>query len=195
VFYFYCEHLVLRLKLKLFGDLNMTSLEKAIETRMNDMKNRREKLVESWNPYISAVQDYVKDKRGRGMSDWEKMNIAQCLENALVAGGVRAGSQIFETTTQSNIAFLGIQLPVIAALLPSLVLNEIGMVQALDRRQGAVFYMNLKYGTTKGNITSGSTMADAQTGHNQTQPGRRYAMNYITAEPQGTGTGDRKSVV
>ncbi len=54
------------------------------------------------------------------MSVHEKRNVAQCLENALIESGLKSRSKLFEATTEDNISFLGIQLPVIAALLPTL---------------------------------------------------------------------------
>jgi len=167
---------------------NNEAIAAAVQSRMDEMTNRRSALVNSWAKYVNAVDTYVKEKRGNSLSDWEKMNIAQCLENALIEGGLRQNA-LFETTFADNITFLGIQLPVIAALLPSLVLNEIGMVQALDRRQGAVFYLDLQYGTTKGNVASGTDMINAQTGHDRTTQGRRFATNRINQEALGTGDG------
>lgn len=107
---------------------------------------------------------------------------ARCLENALLESGVRSKSSIFETTDSAAISFLGIQLPVISALLPSLVLNKLAVTQALDRRSGAVFYMNVNYGSTKGSITSGQTMISALTGHNATPAGRQYASVRVYTE-------------
>ena len=74
------------------------------------------------------------------------------------------------------------QLPVIAALLPSLVLNDIATVQALDRRVGGVFFLDVNYGSTKGAITSGDTMMSSKLGHNRTKSGRRYAMALVEGE-------------
>lgn len=157
-------------------------LQQLVESRLAEIKQRRTGLVEAWNPYIGAVDSYLKEKEGRELTELDKMNIAQCLENALIEGGIRHGNRIFETTYADNITFLGIQLPIIAALLPSLVLNQIAIVQSLDRRQGSVFYLDIKYGTTKGAIASGSTMIDAKLGHNATQRGRRYATDRIDDE-------------
>jgi hypothetical protein len=68
----------------------------------------------------------------KSLNSMDEMNIARCLENALLEGGVKSQSKLFETTDSSAISFLGIQLPVIAALLPSLVLNKLAVTQALD---------------------------------------------------------------
>jgi len=119
----------------------------------------------------------------------DKMNIARCLENALLEGGVKSQSKLFETTDSSAISFLGIQLPVIAALLPSLVLNKLAVTQALDRRSGAVFYLDVNYGDNKGSVTSGQTMFSSVTGANQTQGGREYASERVYGEVISTSSG------
>ncbi len=75
------------------------------------------------------------------------------------------------------------QLPIIAAILPSLALNELAMVTALDRRVGSVFYLDAVYGSTKGAITAGDTLSNAQTGHDRTISGRRYASDMVRQEP------------
>jgi len=163
-------------------------LDKLIESRLSGMAQTRDSLVESWSPYINAVEQYQKEKEGRTLSEYDRRNIAQCLENALIDGGIKQRSRIFETTYQDNITFLGVQLPVIAALLPSLVLNKIAIVQALDRRQGAVFYLDIKYGQTKGSLASGNTFIGSKTGHANTQASRRYATEEVYGEA-ATNTG------
>jgi len=87
------------------------------------------------------------------------------------------------------------QLPVIAALLPSLALNELAVVQALDRRIGAVFYLDVKYGSTKGAVTSGDVMIGAKTGHEEKRAGRRFAMARVQDETIGTGNGNKTGTV
>jgi len=74
------------------------------------------------------------------------------------------------------------QLPIIAALIPSTVLNELAIVQALDRRSGGVFYLDVKYGQAKGAIAADSNMMAAKTGHNTTRAGRRYASTRVQDE-------------
>ena len=81
---------------------------------------------------IGSVEAYL-GKSGKSLSEIDRMNIARCLENALLQGGMKSKSKLFETTDSSMISFLGIQLPVIAALLPSLVLNKICVTQALEQ--------------------------------------------------------------
>jgi predicted TIM-barrel enzyme len=69
--------------------------------------------------YLDVVGKHVNETQGRDMTIFEKRNLAQVLYNAVIDTGLKAGTRLFEATTEDNIAFLGIQLPVIAALLPS----------------------------------------------------------------------------
>jgi hypothetical protein len=164
------------------------SMQKLIESRMSSMKNERLRLAESWNPYINSVESYMQ-KQGKTLNEMDKMNIARCLENALLEGGVKSQSKLFETTDSSAISFLGIQLPVIAALLPSLVLNKLAVTQALDRRSGAVFYLDVNYGDNKGGVASGSNMISSTVGQNQTTAGREFSAQRVYGEVVTSGYG------
>jgi len=156
-------------------------IEALVESRLAAMSNDRDRLTKAWAPHINSVEGYF-EKQGKSITSNDKRNIARCLENALLEGGIKSRSSIFETTDSSAIQFLGIQLPVIAALLPSLVLNKLAVTQALDRRSGAVFYLDVKYGTSKGSVTAAENMMDAKLGHNQTEGGRQYASVRVTGE-------------
>jgi len=165
-------------------------LQKLQESRLSDLKSQRARLVEGWSPYINAVDRYLKEKGKTTLTEIDKHNVAQCLENSLIEGAMKGGSRLFEGTTyQSDIAFLGVQLPVIAALLPSLVLNKLGIVQALDRRQAAVFYLDVKYNNAKGSVAADGTMMSAQTGHDSTRGGRLYASQRVKDELVDVGDG------
>lgn len=158
-----------------------------LEARVKSVYEMQDKLVGAWKPFISAVDKYLQKTADREMNVHEKRNVAQCLENAVLDSGLRSRAQLFEATTEDNIAFLGVQLPVIAALLPSLVLNDIAVVQALDRRIGGVFYLDVKNGSTKGSVDSGDTMISSKTGHVEAVSGRRYAMAMVDKELIATG--------
>ena len=156
-------------------------LNSLVESRLAAIHSERDRLAKSWSPYIGSVRNYM-GKQGKTLTENDERNIARCLENALLESGVRSKSSIFETTDSSAISFLGIQLPVISALLPSLVLNKLAVTQALDRRSGAVFFMDVKYGSTKGSITSGQTMMSSLTGHNASVAGRQFASVRVYSE-------------
>jgi len=163
----------------------MSKLQQLMESRMSAMQAERRRLVEQWAPYVNSVEKFMA-KQGKEMTEMDKMNVARCLENALLEGGMKSRSKIFETTDQSAISFLGIQLPVIAALLPSLVLNKVAVTQALDRRTGSVFYLDVKYNQAKGSVSAADTMIGAKTGQNRTIGGRRYASVRIENETLST---------
>ena len=138
-------------------------INQLMESRIAALASDRSRLVSSWAPIIEAAEEYVKSTNGKELTSLMKMNIARCCENALLNAN-SGKSKLFETTDSSNVAFLGVQLPVIAALLPSLVLNELATVQALERRTGGIFYLDVKYGQAKGSVASGDIAMDAKTG-------------------------------
>lgn len=162
-------------------------IEGLVESRLAAMAADRDRLTKAWAPHINSVDSYFQ-KQGKTITENDKRNIARCLENALLEGGIKSRSSIFETTDSSAIEFLGIQLPVIAALLPSLVLNKLAVTQALDRRSGAVFYLDVQYGTDKGSVSAATDMMAATTGHNRTLGGRQYASVRVTNESLAAAT-------
>ena len=160
-----------------------------IEKRMAQINGRQATLAESWSPYINAVDKYMQSTRNRSLTIYERQVIGQCLENALDQHGLRKG-KMFEATDEGDISFLGVQLPVIAAMLPTLVLNDIAIVQAMDRRTASLFYFDAVYHNTKGAVTAGDTMLSARTGHSRTTAGRRYAMAMVEDEALTDATGN-----
>lgn len=156
-------------------------INQLMESRIASLAADRSRLVSSWAPIIEAAREYAKENGMKPLSTLMEMNIARCCENALLNAN-SGKSRLFETTDSSNVSFLGVQLPVIAALLPSLVLNELATVQALERRTGSIFYLDVTYGTTKGGVTSGQTMMSAKTGHNSYLAGRNFASEEVVAE-------------
>jgi hypothetical protein len=167
------------------------NLQAIVESSIKEMQDRRMRLAKKWGLYVDAAAAYIQKNENRTMTDFEKGNIAQCLDNALFETALRQKSRIFETTYGSDISFLGIQLPVIAALLPSLVLNKIGIVQALDRRTGSVFFLDVQYGDNKGSVVAGSPMMSSISGHDQTPAGRTYASTMVENENLGTGNASK----
>jgi len=163
-----------------------------VSSQLTALSERQESLMKlpRIRKYLDVVEAHIQDTQDRTLRVYEKRNVAQCLYNAVIDTGLKAGTKLFESTTEDNIAFLGVQLPVIAALLPSLCLNEIGVVQALDRRIGAVFYLDVKYGNTKGAVSAGDVMMGAKTGHHVGHSGRRYAMARVADEHLNSGAGN-----
>lgn len=168
--------------------MSKNGVQGLVESHIQERQRRQEALVRGWSKHINAIDEHLKSKQGRTMTDIEKMNVAQCLENALDYSARGSQSSLFEATTEDSVKFLGIQLPVIAALLPSLALNEIASVQALDRRQGAVFYLDVQYGSDKGEISKGDSMLSALTGHARGSAQRQFASTLVKKEATGIDT-------
>ena len=145
-----------------------------IEARLKHYEAEGTRLAEDWAPILTKIEESRVKKGEAALSAMDKRNLAICFENAAMNEAVRSKGSLFETTDGSNISFLGIQLPVIAAMLPSLVLNEIATVQALERRSGAVFYLDAKYGDTKDSATAADKMADAKFGRARGNSSRYY---------------------
>jgi len=161
-----------------------------IESKMQALLGAQDQLVATWqSPYIDAVEAYMKSECNREITLFEKRNIAQCLENAFMDAATKSQGKLFEATTEDHISFLGIQLPVIAALVPTLVLNEIATTQSLDRRTGSVFYMDVKAGQTKGSVSDGDALIAAKTGHGTSTAARRIAEDQVHGERIAVGNG------
>jgi len=167
------------------------NMNEVIQNEMKKVQEQRDALMNhpKIRPFVRSVSKWVEKTQGRPITMYEKRNVAQCLYNAILEAGCKQNSHLFEATTEDSISFLGIQLPVISALLPSLVLNEVAIVQAIDRRIAAVFYLDVLYGTAKGEATSGETMIGAKTGHHTGQSERRYAIARVERENVGAGNG------
>ena len=93
-------------------------VQSLVESHLQERQRRKEMLIRGWSRHLNANNEHMKSKHGREMNEIETYNVAQCLENA-VDYSARGDSRLFEATTEDSIKFLGIQLPVIAALLPS----------------------------------------------------------------------------
>ena len=163
----------------------MEPLKEAVLNEMKKVNEQRDALMHhpQIHPFIASVEKWVQQTQQRPITIYEKRNVAQCLYNCLIESGVKHNAKLFEATTESDIQFLGIQLPVITALLPSLVLNEVAIVQAIDRRIAAVFYLDVKYDSGKGEVKSGDIMIGAKTGHATPLSARRYAIDNVVREP------------
>ena len=75
------------------------------------------------------------------------------------------GGELNETTKLLNIGqFDKFAFPIIRAIYPTLIANEIVSVQPMSGPTSLVFYLDYLIGTTKGNQALGSTFFDARTG-------------------------------
>jgi len=159
----------------------LDALRKMGEARYQSLSEGQDDLIRTWAPYINAANKYMQKNQNRELQIHEARAIAQCCMNAL-DNAISPKSILAESTTEDNIDFLGVQLPIITAILPSSVLNQIATMQSLERRVAALFYLDVKYGTDKGAISDGDTMISSRTGHDRTTSGRRYAWQGVDGE-------------
>ena len=115
-------------------------------------------LVEGrWRAYMDGIREAKPD-----VSDWELASTAICLENVYKKYTKEFGvdvDRLLETSETGNIAnFIRHGFDLIAAVMPSLIANEIVSVQPLTRRKGEIFYLEYLYGTDKGAVHKNDKM-------------------------------------
>lgn len=96
-------------------------------------------------------------------------------------------SMLDETVRAANVGnFDRFAFPLIRAVFPNLVAQDLVSVQPMDGPVGLIFYFDLVYGSNKGRIRSGTQVFSSQTGH----PGDDfYSSPDIEEEPIATGDG------
>jgi len=92
----------------------MQKVQQLIEQRYADIHSRQKMLVNTWMPYIEAVNEYRQTEGHGSLNDYETRQVAQCLENAFTEVAIKQKGRLNETTYQDAIAFLGVQLPEVA---------------------------------------------------------------------------------
>jgi len=80
------------------------NLNEALQSRLKSLHQQRAQLVEAWSPYINAVEAYLKEKQNRTLTQFDKHNMAVCLENATVNAALQNKGQLFEATTETDVA-------------------------------------------------------------------------------------------
>jgi len=110
------------------------NIQSLVENRLKQYEAHGDSLVSEYSDFINKINENRKAHNEGPLDAHQARNVSICLENAVMEASLgMSGTQLFETvpgTASSNIAFLGVQLPIISAILPSLVLNEIATVQA-----------------------------------------------------------------
>ena len=140
-----------------------------------------EQLVEKWGKYMDVIQEVAKDE-GRHVDDITLMTTAICLENLEQHLG-----RLDEATLSTAVgSFIHHGFDLIAAVMPSLIANQIVSIQPQTRKIGEIFYMEFLYGKAKGNINKGDTMFGYQTAGNSEI---WYTSDNVPDEIVGTGTG------
>jgi hypothetical protein len=122
-----------------------------------------------------------------GLEGWDKQLCAILLENELqwMAGPMNEVTKILQVGNFEKFAF-----PIIRAVYPNLIANEIVSVQPMSGPVSMVFYMDYLYGTQKGGIAAGGAAFDARTGStgNETYTGDVVNGEVAVAADIGTGT-------
>jgi Major capsid protein Gp23 len=135
---------------------------------------QRRALIERWQKWIP--QKLAKNP-------YQQWVLSQLYENQL--GELKAFKEKHvlgeDTTTVNTAPFIKYTFPLLRRVWPSLIAPEIVSVQPMSAPVGAVFYFELKYGNTKGQVTAGQKLVK--------NFNRNYSSEYIDGETIGTGTG------
>ena len=173
----------------------MLDIRKLAESRKAELEKRQKEAMGRWMPYISIVEGFFKEQ-GKELHEYQKANIAQCCDNLFDFYVLnKMGGMISEATTSDAIAFARQMLPTIPALLPSLVADHVSVVQAIDRPQAQVYFMNIKAATAKGNIAAAASLISAKTGHASGEGARKYASDEVISEVNIKGAGAQTLVM
>lgn len=138
----------------------------------NDLALISERVADMprWKPYL------------KGLDGTRRNFTAMLLENQrqfLFNKGIDADA-INETTKVAQIGhFDKFAFPIIRAVYPNLIANDLVSVQPMAGPVSMVFYMDMLFGNTKGNITAGSSAFDARTGPANTE---YYSQNIVPSE-------------
>lgn len=139
---------------------------------LEDVRSRGEALADGkWRAMLEGIE-----------SDISRHNTALALENT-----ARYISSIDETTRAHQIGnFDRYALPMVRAVMPSLIAQNLVSVQTLPGPTGVIVYYNVLYGSNKGRIRAGQPVFSALTGH----PGTTgFVGDEVEEEPCDTGTG------
>lgn len=140
-------------------------------------------LANKFSKYIKPMTEAVTRKTGKPLGNHMVSTVAHALEETRKWLG-----SMDETTKALNAGnFVDYGYKLITAVLPNLVVDQICSVQPLKLRSGEVFYMNFRYGSSKGNITAGDTAIGAQTGYQPSQ--FNYSTETVEEEAIETGNG------
>ena len=82
----------------------------AQEAKLQESRRNRLMNLPQIKPYVNSVAKYIENTQGRPITMHERRNVAQCLYNCISESAAK-GQRLFETTTEDNISFLGVQLP------------------------------------------------------------------------------------
>lgn len=128
-------------------------------------------LIQKWRPFLEGLPERSDTDRYRlGVTAVLMENQSQYLKG------------MTEETRSTNVgSFTKYIFPVLRRVFPNLIANDIVSVQPMTAPVGAVFFLDYKYGTTKGGVTSGDVFPR--------DFNRHYSSEYVDGETIGTGDG------
>lgn len=146
-------------------------------------------LAESWSHMPKAKLE----RFGYGSYPEENINFLEGIEDdykrATLATLFENYRRLYENpTTTGNIStFPKYVFPLIRAVYANILTAELFSVQPLPGPTGLIFYFDVVYGSTKGNVQRGTKMYDSQGGPQTDE--ENYVTEKISSEALGTGTG------
>lgn len=122
-----------------------------------------EALVQKHSRMISAVDKALKESAafGSGLDAERKMSLAIMLDNVSRNFDANAPRVLTESGTQVvDIAKKNEYLNLVAAVMPTLVAEDVCSVQPLKQKAGVVYYMKHVYDSNRGKIAQGDRISD-----------------------------------
>lgn len=122
-----------------------------------------EALVQKHSRMISAVDKALKESAafGSGLDTERKMSLAIMLDNVSRNFDANAPRVLTESGTQVvDIAKKNEYLNLVAAVMPTLVAEDVCSVQPLKQKAGVVYYMKHVYDSNRGKIAQGDRISD-----------------------------------
>jgi hypothetical protein len=120
-------------------------------------------LVKKHNRMISAVNKALKESAafGGGLDNERQMSLAIMLENVSKNFDANSPKIMTESGTQVvDIAKKNEYLNLVAAVMPTLVAEEVVSVQPLKQKAGVAYYMKHVYDSNRGQIAQGDRISD-----------------------------------
>jgi len=122
-----------------------------------------EELVKKHDRMISAVDKALKESAafGAGLDNERKVSLAIMLDNVSRHFDANAPKVLTESGTQVvDIAKKNEYLNLVAAVMPTLVAEEVVSVQPLKQKAGVVYYMKHVYDSNRGQIAQGDNISN-----------------------------------
>jgi hypothetical protein len=136
-------------------------------------------IFEKWSDNIKAVQSVDND-----FSDEEGLKLGIVLENT--HSQLNKAEQVYEATQPVDVGpFKKYAFDIVTAVMPNLIAEDIVSVQPLKQKLGQIFYLEYLYGSDKGNISKGDTMAGPYQAGPQGYDANQYSSEYVENEQLG----------